>query len=250
VHWWDNPSLEKLLARQLPPSRMVFWCHKRYNVPDKYLTYPDRFLGVSPIQGHGDSIWSTRGMADFLKIERDNTKGFNVGYAGTVDYKKMHANIIDLSEQVNVPDVHFYFCGKNNIDTPQSSRFIFTGESDMLQYYPKFDVLGYALRPDHYGTCEQVLGEAMAAGIVPVVMDNEAEGMIVEDGVTGFISYTEDEYVENIEHLYHKPQLRAWMSTNARRAASQIYNLDMMVIQWNNLFENMMKEPKKERRPV
>ena len=51
---------------------------------------------------------------------------------------------------------------------------------DIKPYLSKFDVFAYPLNPNHYGTAEQVLQEAMAAGIVPVVMNNPAEKILVK----------------------------------------------------------------------
>jgi glycosyltransferase involved in cell wall biosynthesis len=112
------------------------------------------------------------------------------------------------------------------------------------------DVFGYPLRPDHYGTCEQALGEAMCAGVVPVVINNPCERMIVKEGVTGFLCKNEEEYIDNIVHLYHKPHLRKHMGQMARASAEGQYDIEVMIDAWNWQFENIMEEPKKERKPV
>jgi hypothetical protein len=36
------------------------------------------------------------------------------------------------------------------------------------------------------------------------------------------------------------------MGNNAREAAREMYNIDNMVDSWNQIFEQMMEEPKKE----
>ena len=47
------------------------------------------------------------------------------------------------------------------------------GKIDNIEpYLAVFDIFAYPLNPNHYGTAEQVLQEAMAAGVVPVVFNN------------------------------------------------------------------------------
>jgi glycosyltransferase involved in cell wall biosynthesis len=112
------------------------------------------------------------------------------------------------------------------------------------------DVFGYPLRSDHYGTCEQVIGEAMASGLSVVCMDNPCERTIIEEGVAGFLCKDEQEYIDNIEHLYYKPELRNFMGKNSRQAAVGIYNIKNMITAWDATFKDIMQKPKKERKPV
>jgi L-malate glycosyltransferase len=251
VHWWDHPMLQNWIKSELPPCRLVFWCHKNYPVPDAITKYPDRFIVTSPIQGSQyDCIKSTGNMERFLKLEKVQHEGFNVG---TVWSKKMDiSQWISTSQEIIkvAPNVRFTMLGDivpmNMFDF---DNILWLGKvPDIFPYLTEMDVFGYPLRPDHYGTSEIVLGEAMAAGLPVVCMDNPCERLIVKEGVTGFLCKTEQEYVENIEHLYHKPILRKWMGENAREAARVMYNLDDMVDKWNWTFEQMMKEDKKEHR--
>jgi glycosyltransferase involved in cell wall biosynthesis len=250
VNWWDHPMLERLINTSWPPCRLVFWAHKNYDIPKNITKYPDRFIVTSPIQGSQyDCIKSTGNMERFLKLEKVAHEGFNVGYAGTIHPRKIHPMVFDACRQISerIP-AKFTFCG-DVYDKYDLSKFNFNlpGKvDDVAPYLATMDVFGYPLRPDHYGTSEIVLGEAMAAGLPVVCMDNPCERLIVEDGVTGFLCKTEQEYVENIEHLYHKPALRNWMGWNARVVAREMYDINAMVKKWNEVFDQMMNEPKKE----
>ena len=108
------------------------------------------------------------------------------------------------------------------------------------------NVFGYPLRNNHYGTCEQALGEAMAAEVVPVVMGNPAERLIVGDGLN--VVKDEEEYVEAITQLYHLPGIRAELAFAAKERAKELYNIDNTVKEWNEVFQFMMQQPKKERK--
>jgi glycosyltransferase involved in cell wall biosynthesis len=258
-HFWDHPMLAELIASQLPPCRLAFWCHKNYDIPDTVKKYPDLLVGTSPIQGLPQYVWSTGNMDRFFELQPMPHEGFNVGYVGTVDYKKLHKNFMSMCYKIGieVQDCQFNIIGDGNINElishvyPGNPHFITNGKvDDVAPYLQSMDVFGYPLRPDHYGTCEQVIGEAMAAGLPVVAMDNPCERTIIQEGVTGFMCKSEEEYIDNIVHLYHKPNLRKWMGQNAREAAMTKYNVDNMADQWNYIFELMMAEPKKERIPI
>jgi glycosyltransferase involved in cell wall biosynthesis len=249
THYWDHPLIDELFSDPIPPCRLVFWSHKNHPVPQQVLSFPDLFLDVSPVQGHGRYIWSTGGVDRFLEIQPKPHEGFNVGYMGWVDYRKMHPNFIEMCKAINIPDVRFTIVGKNNIGGASGGRFTFTGlVDDVAPYLAEMDILGYPLRSDHFGTSEQVLGEAMAAGVVPVVMDNPAEKLIVTPTPgpypTGIRCRYQDEYPKAVEWIYGLPEMRRRISENSRSCAKELYSLDTMIRKWDEVFEEMMEQPK------
>jgi len=260
IHYWDSPILPNLLTKQLPKCRIVFWVHKNFKLSIEELKYPDLLVGTSPIQGLPQYVWSTGNMDRFFELQPTPHEGFNVGYVGTVDYKKLHSSFMLMLHKIGLelPESTFAIIGDDHVSglvkkpwVIDRDRYNFTGKvDDVAPYLQSMDVFGYPLRPDHYGTCEQVIGEAMAVGLPVVAMNNSCERTIIQEGVTGYLCNSEEEYIDNIVHLYHKPNLRKWMGQNAREAAMVIYNVDNMVDQWNYIFELMMNEPKKERMPV
>jgi glycosyltransferase involved in cell wall biosynthesis len=258
VHYWDHPLLAELFSKEIPACRLAFWCHKNYDVPGKAVSYPDRFFDTSPIQGHGAHIWSCGNMERFLEIQPKPHKGFNVGYCGTVDYKKMHPLFPQMCNEIaaRITEVRFTIVGENKL--PQitmmagfGDRFTFTGKvDDVAPYLAEMDVFFYPLRSDHFGTGEQVLGESMAAGVVPVTMDNPCERLIIKHGENGFRGRTEADAIELVHCLYNNPFLRGEMSEHARQSARRIYNIDNMIDKWNGVFVDMMTDPKKQRSPL
>ena len=258
VHWWDNPFLSDWIQARMPACRMVFWAHQNYNMDPSIKHYPDRFIVTSPVMGgQYDCIKSTGDISRFLSLKHYERHEYVVGYVGTVDYKKLHIDFIPMGLRVDIPDVVFSVCGENHIidtsrEIAEKARFRFHGKiANVEDFYSIFNVFGYPLRPDHYGTSELVLGEAMASGLTPICMDNPAERLIIKNGVTGYLCASEEEYIENIEHLYHKPLLRKWMGDNARQAAVEMYDIKRMVKEWNEVFTEMMDtQLKVERNPV
>ena len=260
VHWWDHPALKKLVSMNLPDCRMIFWCHKNYKLSEAEVKYPDRFITTSPIQGDDyEFIRSTANMDVYRNLpfpRRYTHEGiFEIGYVGTVDYKKMNPDWVEMCKSIDIPKKLFVVVGEKNIPAHQESApvldFYFAGhQENLLPWYESMRVFGYPLRPDHYGTCELVLGEAMSAGVVPVCMDNEAERFIIEHGKNGYLAKDKSEYKMYVERLYFSPETRIWMGEQARIKANEIYNLDKMVGEWDNLFNRMMRRGETEKRGI
>lgn len=111
-----------------------------------------------------------------------------------------------------------------------------------------FDVFGYPLAQYHYGTCDQVLQESMAAGIVPVVLDNYMEKSMVKNKVTGMIAKNEESYVEAVEKLYVDKNLRKRLSRNAREYAIKKFSIDKMIKEWEIIFKELLVVQKTEKK--
>ena len=263
-HYWDHPMLADLFTDPIPDCRLVFWCHKNITYSPEELAYPDLWIDTSPIQGHGRYIWSTGGVERFLEIQPKPHKGFNVGYVGTVDYKKIHKSFLPMctaiKDSIGWENVHFTIIGEQNLFHPEENfacsdglwpGFTFTSKvDDVAPYLAEMDVFGYPLRPDNYGTSEQVLGESMASGVVPVVMANPCEMQIVKHGGNGFVATTEADYVAHIQYLYNHPSRRREMADTARVDAKELYSIDTMISKWNDVFEELMSQPKRSRKEL
>jgi glycosyltransferase involved in cell wall biosynthesis len=253
IHYWDHPMLKKLLSKPFPPCRLVIWCHNNSTYTDTEVSFPDLWLDTSPIQGNGGFIWSTGDISRFLEIKPKAHEGFNIGYIGTIDYKKMHPQWARMSSEIaaRIPEARFTVIGDNNHGFQNDGIFTFTGKvDDVAPYLAEMDVFGYPLRIDQYGTCEQVLGEAMAAGVVPVVMNNPCEREIIFDSISGVVCSSGEEYIHWVEALYHDHARRSFMQKEAKHRASYLYSIDTMISKWNDVFNDMMKQPKRERSPL
>jgi glycosyltransferase involved in cell wall biosynthesis len=270
IHWWNHPLLYDFLVRQtLPASRVILWSHVSgfhppYVFTQKILSYPDLFVFTTPVSFEAKevqecnkdrlhTVWSTAGLEYIKNTSSKEHKGFNVGYVGTVDYCKMHPDFLKICSKINIPDIKFIVCGGHNQDVLKQEahnlgildKFEFTGPvSDITDYLSIFDVFGYPLAPYHYGTCDQVLPENIASGVVPVVLANKMEKYMVKNKITGLVAENEEEYIKAIEFLYHNPDERKKLSQNAKKYALEIFSLDNMINEWEKIFNEVLTYPK------
>ncbi|WP_320007354.1 glycosyltransferase family 4 protein [Maridesulfovibrio sp.] len=276
LHFWNHP-LTYLFLQSFSgnKARVVMWAHCNgahapYLFPDAVLTFPQLFVTTSEYSAktkniasqpaewrsaHLRNITSRCDTADFLKITPEKHSGVVVGYVGTVDYCKMHRKSLDMLGAVSTPDVRFVVCGGDSHEVIQAetcakgwgNRFDFRGKvSDVPAVLAELDIFAYPLTKKHYGTGEQVLVEAMAAGIPQVVLNNGPESYIVRNGVTGIVADGPEEFTRAIERLAADPKLRREMGENSRRHAAGQCSINKMVDEWNVIYGELLEYPKKE----
>ncbi|MFC2035017.1 glycosyltransferase [Chloroflexota bacterium] len=279
IHWWNHPLLYDFLVRErLPASRVILWSHilgspPPNNFTDKILRYPDMFVFTTPLSYkvkdvwdlsdkrkiYLRDVWSTGGLDRVKSIKPKEHSGFNIGYVGNVDYTKMHPDFLDICNRVDIPNVNFIIVGGPNGKQLEheaerrgiAGKFKFTGfvsEREKWEYLSSFDIFGYPLAPHHYGTCDQVLQESMAVGIVPVVLANPMESYMVKDGITGIIAKNKNEYVRALQDLYHNRELRDLLSKNAKEYAIRTFSLENMANEWDKIFNEGLNFPKTVRK--
>lgn len=278
IHWWNHPLLYALLVNEtLPPARLLIWSHvaglfPTQNFTDALVAYPDRFVIATPHSLDAPAIFrltqeersarirlvfTCAGIEHVAGVKPQPHDGFRVGYVGTVDYCKMHPDFIKMSAEVKIPEARFIVCGGPNESAIRSDavrigvedRFEFLGHvDDVAAMLASFNVFGYPLAPDHYGTGEQALIEALAVGIPPVVLANGAEQHIVQDGITGIVARDAKEYVNALERLYREPELRIKLGKNARHAARERFTIECLANAWSELYAEVIQLPRQSRK--
>ncbi len=273
IHWWNHPLLYDFLVRtKLPPCRLAMWSHNAGFHPPcvftkKILQYPDVFIFTTPLslemkeaQNLSNKqkkslriIWSTGGIDHVRSVKPQKHAGFNIGYIGTVDYAKLHPDFLNICRKIKIPGAKFIVCGGSSEKEIKkeaekmgiAQKFVFTGQiSDITKYLSLFDVFGYPLAPHHYGVCDQALQEAMASGIVPVVLANPMEKYMVKNGKIGIVAKNEDYYIKAVERLYKNKVLKSSLSQNARKHAIKTFSLNKMARDWETIFSELLAMPK------
>jgi len=276
-HWWNHPLIMDLIVRnRLVACRMVLWSHisgtpAPNNFTTKTFEYSDNFIFTTPLsyfesefvtlpeeqKAKVGTIWSTGGverLANYAPLDHD---GFNIGYIGNLDFTKLHPNFVEICSAVEIPKVRFTVVGPANEKLVQmvdeaglADRMRFTGfvsEDEKWAELCRFDLFGYPLAPHHYGTCDQTLQEAMAVGIVPVVLNNPMESHMVKHRINGLVASSVTEYVEYLYSLFEDTKLRARLMQQARSYAFSEYSLVRMAANWDSVFERLMKQEKREK---
>ena len=147
-----------------------------------------------------------------------------IAYLGTVDFVKMHPGFFDAIDRLT-GDVGVSVWGACDPSAPVAARaramrhpqrIRFRGEAAApMRRSADADIFFYPLQPDHYGTAENALIEAMSLGLVPVVMNNPAERAIVRDRDTGFIANSIEQAASVLQMLLASADVRARVSRNA-----------------------------------
>lgn len=278
VHWWNHPLLARLLlCTRLPPCRLAIWSHVSGLYPphifsQKLLRLPDLFVCSTPcshealaitqlsrkvLQDRIRTAFTTAGIEHVVTIKHIPEKKFTIGYVGTVDYCKMHPSFLAMSSAAKLPESHFLVCGGEQHQSIAleakgmhlEDRFTFTGVVDNVpDYLSRFDVFGYPLRDDHYGTGEQVLVEAMSAGLPVVTFNNRAERALIKQGKTGILVDSPEEYTAALAMLYNNGALRRRLGCAAREEAKRRFSIDNLLEAWQELFTELLYKEKTSHR--
>ncbi|MDH5358766.1 MAG: glycosyltransferase, partial [Gammaproteobacteria bacterium] len=205
LEWWRHPATIECLSHLSSISmRLVVWCHVSglYNeiIPEQLLKSSARFLLTSACSLQSTQIQllsseekerlaivhSNGGLEAWpMSSACDEHEPLAVGYIGSLNFAKLHPNYVDFLASVAIDDFKISLIGDLtnqdvlqhqaiSLNKPKLLNFVGYVE-DVPTALSKINVLAYLQNPTHYGTNENALLEAMAMGIVPVVLNNPAE---------------------------------------------------------------------------
>jgi glycosyltransferase involved in cell wall biosynthesis len=127
----------------------------------------------------------------------------------------------------------------NNLEISKSIRF-FEPITNILEKYSDASIVSMTSRTEGFG---MVLIEAMALGLpciaydCPVgprtIIENNANGFLVEEG-------NSDLFVDKLILLIENENLRIKMGSKAKESSNR-YNIDVIMLQWKSLFEDLVK---------
>ena len=273
IHWWNHPLLMMWMAScTMPPFRSVLWSHVNgMHAPQAFFGELFEFADITALttpysldssvlaQRAGpvrvmQSLSQVKLTSPQAKQRHDNA--FGIGYIGTVDYIKMHPQFIRFCTDAGIDDARFVVCGGPNEASLRhevaqlglDEQFDIRGPVDEVdEVLAELELFGYPLNPEHYGSGEQVLLEAMGAGTVPVVLDTGCERFIIEDGKEGIIATSGEEYSQALRHLRERPDERKRMASNARSKAERLMQSRFWEA-WHALYDELLSMPKRPHR--
>jgi len=269
--FWNHPRMFECLARgDFAPMRCVFWTHisglNAPFIPGGLMQTAARFvftsaasLGVPAIAALRSEmprefavINSGFGFASRQKRAVGKRKPV-VAYLGTVDFVKMHEGFFDAIDALSAADTCVSVWGEAGEAVRERARAMrhphriaFMGPaSDPCTALSEADIFFYPLRPDHYGTAENALVEAMSLGLTPVVMNNPAEMAVVEDARTGFVARSITECTALLDMLLLLPDVRAKISRAAMAYIAETRSPDISLREFMTLWLALLSEPKR-----
>lgn len=274
LEWWNHPATFKFLCnKKLPPIRLLVWCHVSgtYNpiIPPKLIKAAERFIFTSPCSYQTKTVIelesefksklavvsSGGGLSGLPKRHHAPSDPLNAGYIGSLNFSKLNPDYIEFLNAVKIPNFKVSLIGdilNQNVLQDQCNQ---VGKPNLLDFrgyttnivkeLSSINVLAYLLNPLHYGTAEIALLEAMAMGIVPVVLDNLAEKAIIENNVTGVIVHTPTEFATAIEWLADNPAERIRIAANAARHVRETFTAKRTNDLLNSHYKEIMNSNKK-----
>jgi hypothetical protein len=173
-------------------------------------------------------IHSAGGFSGLSVPDRRHETTLAAGYLGSLNFAKLHPRYVEFLSAVTISGFSVRMIGDIVNREALEQQCQKAGRLDILEFRGYTDdiaaelaainVLPYLLNPLHYGTSENALLEAMAMGVVPIVLDNPAERCLVKDRETGLIVTTPKEFSDAVSWLENHPQERRQISRQASAA--------------------------------
>lgn len=270
LEFWNHPEIPRLLCALGPvPMRLLVWCHvsglHAPQIPPGLLAAEAAIVFTStcslenPVIRQSDREFPvvSSGCVDDLPPwrKRPPSTELRVGYVGTLNFTKLHPDFVDFLARL--PDealpVHLYGDTVNREILEAQSAALgrrpallrFHGHViDIATALAGLDVLAYLLAPHHYGTAENALIEAMAMGVVPIVLDNPAERAIVADGDTGYVVRDKEGFQMALDSLLTDCQGRLAMGYRAADAVRKRFTAERMEAGLRMQYRALMREKK------
>jgi len=246
LEWWNHPAtIGSLCSTPLPPMRLVIWCHVSGlhlpRIPMRLINAADRAMFTSPCSLEEAGISFARfqtperfsvvhscGGFDGLPLPSPHAEpGIRAGYIGSLNFAKLHPQYVQFLTAVNLPDFRVKIIGDETNRDILEQQCVAAGRPGMLDFrgytndiareLSALNVITHILNPEHYGTTENALLEAMAMGVVPVVLDNPAERHIINHLETGLVVHSPREVSDAFTWLADHPDDHRRIGQNASR---------------------------------
>jgi len=275
LEWWNHPATIKYLCSlSLPPIRLITWSHVSglHNpiIPQRLILASHRFLFTSQCSYESREVkslpsefrdrlgvvYSSGGFSGLPEAWAKANESIAVGYIGSLNFAKLHPSYVDYLAAVEIPGFRVRMIGDLTNQDVLNQQCDSLGKTGMLEFrgystdvaseLATINVLAYLLNPEHYGTTENALLEAMAMGIVPIVLDNPAERQIVDDHNTGLIVRSPVEFAEAIRWLSSNPDERQRLGSQAAKAVRERFSVEKMEASLNSHYRKILSVEKRE----
>lgn len=275
LEWWHHPFIANWLGSTAPPPmRLLVWSHVSglYPpvIPPAFVALPHRFLFSSPCSEENPelselplavlrrlgTVFSSGGFNDLPPPKkRPRCAPLRIGYVGTLNFSKLHPQLMDYLAAINLPGFSLALLGDpttgEQLMTQATARGIADRidlrgyKTDIAAELAELDILVYLLNPLHYGTTENALLEAMAMGVVPIVLDNPAERHLIRDGENGLIVNSPANFARAIERLATSPEERTRLASSAAQEVRERFSVERTGNAMRTHYEAVLGESKR-----
>ena len=273
LEWWNHPATFKFLCENnLSELRLLTWSHVSGlftpKIPTGMIELSDRFLFTSSCTYKANNIAT---LSDEIKVRlgvvssgvgfpkrevksKNKSSSLRAGYMGSLNFSKLHPRVIDFLAAIDEEDFKLNIWGDelNQVELIEQCERAgkpllveFPGYTDNpADALESLDVFIYLLNPTHYGTAENVLLEAMSLGVVPIVLNNPAETVIVQHGVNGLVVNNPEDLSREIAWLTENPEELERLAKAASNTVLESYNPECMGASMYAVYEQILTIPK------
>lgn len=273
LEFWNHPAIIKFLwlltEREM---RLLVWCHiSGINfplIPVELIKKSQCFLLTSECSYESPELLqlppdvkeklrvvSSGNIGDlpYAPIKKKSST-LKSGYLGTLNFSKLHPHYASIVSAVEESSFRIKIFGD------MVNREVLQGQCNLLnrprlldfQGYTndvpgdlsRLDLFVYILNPYHYGTAENALLEAMAMGVVPIVLGNACEMTIVDHGRTGVVVNNPQEFAASYHQLSGSPDKIRELSLSAIDYVRSCYTSESMESRFASVYDELMEQPK------
>jgi hypothetical protein len=277
LEWWHHPLTARFMTSELAgiPCRLVVWSHISGcgypRLPFRFVETADAFVFASPYSLENPSWteaerrWAEQNARivvssgnDYRRIptEKRAHEGFQIGYIGFLGYEKLHPDFARFCEAAaREGDTRVKICGDMKyasqltadlMDSPVYEQIEFLGYvKEVENVLSTLDVFLYPLRPQHTGTAENALLEAMAAGVTPVALNQCTEKYLIRHMETGLLIENPEQCGEAVQWLRRRPEERERLGRNASEHVRQRYTLRQTVSGLGEIYQSVLQMPRR-----
>lgn len=275
LEFWNHPATVGFLCtRPLPPMRLLIWSHVSGlyapRLPPDLIRVAQRILFTSACSFEADEVraWLSSKDADKLAVvssgggldtlpapTRSATdRPLAAGYLGSLNPAKLHSDFVACAAAVRLAGFVIRMIGDEMNRSELERQCRAARKPDLLEFrgyttevaseLAQLDVLIYLLNPTHYGTAENALLEAMAMGVVPIVLNNACERHIVENKQTGMVLECPADLADAMDWLASHPEERRAMGQRAADFVRRCFRYESMARAFSTHYAALMTESK------
>lgn len=264
IHWWSHPSLSEWIGQTRDvKGSLIIWSHVSGMftpfIPESIMVGPKRIVASSLCSRNSpnSNLWFGHVVhSGSIKVESLSELACppvrnGAVFVGHLDYCKLHDDFVTIVAKVSreTRDVLIVGDGPNRfqierdldrLNLPHPPKFV-GWVSNPLELMMRFKYFLYPLRPNHYGTGENVLIEALACGLLPLVQNNPAEMAIIKSTCDEWLPCNNpDDYVQRISETISSGD-SASLSRTISDSARQLFAASQMTFKMNKLIHETLE---------